>query len=226
MKSDLFKISVTPGHTRSRMNPFFTRLFLPMAGLWLALATAVPAAMLEGSQPKKWPANPARHVLTIKREAADAKQAGLIAAAEAAPADAEALKKAIGEGPAPKDASQWWYREDLGIRIPFAITGEAVTYHSALIEGYGKQELVRFIEPSSNLDYHATVAHHAEFTLDGKTHKDVDVVTLRLTFSEQFAATGTEGMNFEKQRTVVMDSAGKVLAISGDGVTEVAIIAI
>lgn len=181
--------------------------------------------MLPGSRPKKWPANPERHTVTIDRKAEDPKEAALIAAAEAVVPDAAALKKAIGDGPAPQDASQWWCGETLGIRLPFAVTGEAVGYFTTLVEGYRKQELERYSEPSSSVGYQAKVAHHAEFKLDGKTYKDVRVVTLELTFSQQFAATVTEGMSFQKQRTVVFDAAGKLLAVSGDGATDAAVMA-
>jgi hypothetical protein len=67
---------------------------------------------------------------------------------------------------------------------------------------------------------------HKEFTLDGKSFKNVHVVTLKLTFSQNFAATGTEGMHFEKKRIVVLDNDGKVLQVFGDGSTEVPILAI
>ena len=202
----------------------FGRL-LALAVLWLALAALLHAAMLPGSKPKKWPANPARHTVTIDRKAADPKEAALITAAEAAVPDAAALKKAIGDGPAPEDASQWWCGETLGIRIPFALTGDAVRYYSALVEGYRKQELERYSEPSSSVGYHATVERHAEFELDGKAYKDVQVVTLKLAFSQHFAATVTEGMDFQKQRTAVFDASGKLLALSGDGATQAAVMA-
>ena len=52
------------------------------------------------------------------------------------------------------------------------------------------------------------------------------MVTLKLTFDQNFAATQTEGMHFEKKRVVVLDGKGKVLHISGDGPTEVPILAI
>ena len=67
---------------------------------------------------------------------------------------------------------------------------------------------------------------HKEFKLGDKTFNDVHVVTLKLTFEQNFAATGTEGMHFEKERVVVLDAEGKVLHISGDGPTEVPIMAI
>jgi hypothetical protein len=84
----------------------------------------------------------------------------------------------------------------------------------------------RYIEPSTRLDYHAGVKFHQMFKVDDKTFNDVHVVTLTLTFAQDFAATQTERMRFEKKRMVVLDAAGKVLHISGDGTTEVPIMAI
>ena len=51
---------------------------------WVAFSGSVTAAVMEGSKPKEWPADPTKHVVTIHREAADDKQAAMIAAAEAA----------------------------------------------------------------------------------------------------------------------------------------------
>jgi hypothetical protein len=201
---------------------------LPSAvfGLLLVLAGSVPASVTPGAEPKKWPANPAKHQLTVSRKAADATQARMIAAAEEAKPAAEALRKAIGDGPAPTDESQWWYRETLGIRIPIAVTADAVAYYSKLVEGYQKQVFERYMEPSSSLTYQAASTFHPQFEHGGRKFKDVHVVTLKLSFSQNFAATVTEGMEFQKERAVVLDVAGKVLAIIGDGPTEVPVLAI
>ena len=222
------RIKAIPCHTYAMNKTIFT-ISDPLrraAALWLALAAILPAAMIEGAKPKKWEPDPARHRIAIRREADNDKQAKLIAAAEAAPPTADALRKAIGDGPAPKDPSQWWYREELGIRIPFAVTVGAVDYYSDLVKKYRKETFERFTQPSSRLDYHATVAHHPNFEHDGKTFKNVHVVTLTLNFSENFAATATEGIQFEKQRTVVLDGNGKVVAIFGDGPTKAPVLAI
>lgn len=48
---------------------------------------------------------------------------------------------------------------------------------------------------------------------------------MKLTFDQNFAATTTEGMHFEKERLVVLDATGRVLHIAGDGPTETAILA-
>jgi hypothetical protein len=211
--------------TKSHASTITRRLF-SLLFLGLALCIPSPAAITPDSKVKDWPAKPEKHRVSIRREAADAAQAKLIATAEAARPEAAALRKAMGDGPEPKDASQWWYREVLGIRIPFAITAGTVEYYSKLVGDYGKQEFKRFLEPSSSVDYHASVAFHAMFEQDGRKFADVQVVTLKLVFAQNFAATGTEGMQFEKSRTVVLDAKGKVLAVYGDGPTEVPILAI
>lgn len=164
----------------------------------------------------------------------------MIAAAEAVQPSKEALRKAaegrdrndsLGlvrtkETPLPAGDKVWWYQEQLGIRIPFAITADAVAYYSDLVVAYGKQALNRYTQPSSRLDYHAGVKFHKEFKLDDQTFNDVHVVTLKLVFSQNFVATQTEGMHFEKERVVILDPEGKVLRISGDGPTEVPVLAI
>ena len=206
---------------------------------WAAFSGPVTAAMEPDSKPKDWPADPAKHQVTIRREATDDKQSAMIAAAEAAQPSKEALRKAAAAGdrndplgeaqpkeaPLPAGDKVWWYKEQLGIRIPFAITADAIAYYSELVGKYGKQALNRYIQPSSRLDYHAGVKFHKEFKLDDKTFNDVHVVTLKLTFDQNFVATTTEGMHFEKERVVVLDAGGKVLHISGDGPTEVPILA-
>ena len=103
---------------------------------------------------------------------------------------------------------------------------QSVAYYSALFGTYGKQVCNRYIEPSSRLDYHAGVKFHKVLKLDDKTFKDVHVVTLKLTFAQDFAATQSEGMRFAKERLVVLEAEDKVLHISGDGPTEVPIMAI
>jgi len=192
----------------------------------LACLNLVQAAMLEGSKPREWPANPARHKITIVRDASDKPLGRMIALAEAAPPAAAELKKAIGDTAAPAGESQWWYCETLGIRVPFAVTGACVAYFSKLIEGYRQKTFNRFIEPSSSLDYRATAAAHPRYEHGGKTYTDVYVVTLKLVFSAQFAASATEGIEIQKERTVILDSEGKVLSISGDGPTDVPVMAI
>jgi hypothetical protein len=206
-------------------------------GVVCEAAMAMPPAA--GFEPREWPANPEKHRVKVSREAADTTQAKMIAVAEAVQPSAETVRQAAeapdrldplglnrkkGE-PVPVGEKVWWYKEQLGVRIPCAITADAVAYYTDLVTNYGKQVLKRHAEPSSRLDYQAGVKFHMEFKGEGKTFNNVHVVTLKLTFDQNFAATGTEGMHFEKQRIVVLDAGGKVLQISGDGPTDVPILA-
>jgi len=210
-------------------------LVLPFVA-FMALTTLATASVTPDSQPKDWPANPAKHQVVIRREAADAKQSEMIATAEAVQPSAEALRQAAeanspgsaqSKGPEASAGDKvWWYGEQLGIRIPCAITADAVVYYSDLVVKYGKQAFKRYAEPSSRLDYHASVKFYKAFKLGDQTFTDVHVVTLKLAFSQNFAATTTEGMHFQKERVIVLDANRKVLQISGDGPTEVPILAI
>jgi len=201
---------------------------------WSALSVPANAAMLAPEDggpagPKDWPADPASHVVVIKREAKDEKQVAMITAAEAAQASQEALRKeaATKSGTSttlPKEGNLWWYQEQLGLRIPYAITGDAITYYSGIVADYAKKGFKSYAKPCSRLNYQAGVQFHEEFKLDGKTFKDVNVVTMELTFSANFTAEATSGMTLEKKRIVVLDSGNKVLHLSGDGPTEAAIL--
>jgi hypothetical protein len=184
------------------------------------------AAVVPGQEPKNWTANPAKHRVTIKREAGDSKLAALIATAEAAQPSKEAVRKAAEPAAPPQGDPLWWYKEELGVRIPYAVTRDAVTYYAELVRSYGRQSMKRYTEPTSEFNYHAGIQFHADFTHEGKSFKNVHVVTLKLKFTQNFCATVTEGMAIEKGRTVIIDDQGAVVLIHGDGPTEVPILAI
>lgn len=206
----------------------------------VALTQTTTTDVLPGAMPKDWPANPAKHIVSVHRESVDKQQAAMIALAEATLPSKELLLQAMKAGDRndplglnqPKDAKLpagekvWWYKEQLGIRIPCAITAEAVAYYKDLVNKYGKQAHKRYLEPSSNVNYQASTMFKKEFIIDGKTFKDVNVITLKLAFNQSFCASGTEGMHIKKERIVIVDNAGKVLHISGDGPTAVPIFAI
>ena len=196
---------------------------LPVTALALTLIGSTSAAMLEGSAPKTWPADPEKHKSEVHRKAADNKQEALIAAAEAAQPDQKALREAAAKENTFVEDKQWWYKMALETRIPFAITGKAIEYYLKTVENNGKQTLKAYAQPTSSVDYQAAVAFQKEFTSGEKTFKNVHVVTLKLKFSQNFVTDQTSGMFFTKQRVVILDEAGKVLHISGDGPTEVPI---
>jgi hypothetical protein len=186
------------------------------------------AAMLPGSETKEWPANPAAHEVKIKRIFQNEAEAALITAAENAAPDQAALRAVAlkHKEVAKVVAKQWWTHEALGVKIPFALTADAISYYSDLLNGFGKQTLTRYSPPNSQFHYVAKVAKHASFTCGGITLLNVSVVTLSMNFNENFVTTTTEGMNFTKERIVIFDAKGKLLLTSGDGETTPAVLAI
>lgn len=199
-----------------------------IATLLAMCALSIQAAMLPGAETKDWPTDPASHVVKIERVITKADDAKWITAAENLPADAVALRAEVlkQDENAVVAEKQWWHSESLNVKIPFALTGDAVTYYSDLITSYGKQVMNRYSKPGSSFTYSASVSQHTEFAIDEKTFQNVTVVTLSMKFSESFAATTTEAMNFSKQRVVVFDKDGKALHCSGDGETFAEIMAI
>jgi hypothetical protein len=214
--------------------------FAPVA--WSSLSGPAMAAVLapaEGEEagPKIWPVDATKHVVVIKRDAADTKQTAMITAAEAAQANKEVLRVAVEahnpnnpvdpaqakRAKVPEGDNVWWHQEQLGIRIPCAVTADAILYYTDLVTKNATKEFKNYAMPSSRLDYHAIAQFHKEFKVNDKTFANVNVVTLVLIFSANFTAEATSGMQFEKIRIVILDAANKVLHISGDGPTEVPI---
>lgn len=173
----------------------------------IGTALSLHGAMLPGTEFKDFPANPEKHVVTIKREADTDTGKKMIQAAESAQ----------------PDTGKWWYVKDgedvlvMGFKTPYALTADTLKYYSDQIKRY--QETAwkgRVNEPSSKLDYTATVARHETFTLADKEYKNVYVVTMKMAFQTSLTDEAFGGTGFQKQRTVVLDAAGKVQAISGD----------
>ncbi len=102
------------------------------------------ARVAGGDKPKDWPANPDRHVIKIERKAADDIGKKMIEAAEVA-------KSGTGV---------WWMTKDgsdvmvSGMKMPYALTLEALDYYSGRVRNYQKQAWPgRYSEPQSSLTY-------------------------------------------------------------------------
>lgn len=225
-----------PMTARSRSAPRF-RVLISAMGMWTAVILPSLAALPAPGDgrpvgPKDWPADPASHVVVIKREAPDERQAAMITAAEGFQASQEALRKeaepkdaeASNRPALPKEGNLWWYEEKHGLRIPFAITDDAITYYSEIVAENAKKGFKSYAKPSSRLSYQASVQFHEEFNLDGKTFKGVNVVTMELSFAANFTAEAAAGLSLVKKRIVVLGAGNKVLHLSGDGPTEAAVL--
>ena len=202
-----------------------TNLLCRLAML-VCLTTAAKASLAPGTTLKDFPADPSKHVVSVTRTAKDAGEEKLIAAAEGALPERDALLKAADPNQPPAGERLWWHAEQLDIKLPFAITKEAIDYYSEVVTKFGKQEFKGFIQPTSNLTYAASVTSHPTLELDGKTFTNVRVVTMTLEFGQSFCVQQSAAMHFSKERKVVFDANGKILHISGDGPTEAPMMAI
>ncbi len=180
---------------------------MPWLGMVCGLIAVMPAqgGRVAGDGPKDWPANPAKHVITITRDAEDETGKKMTAAAEAAP----------------PDTGVWWMTEDgkpvftHGLKTPYAITNEALDYYTGLLQEYQTKTWKGYSEPRSSLEYKSMVGRHDTFTLKGKDYKNVFVVKMTLKFSIAFVS-GDGGADWSKTRTVVLDEKAQVLAVDGD----------
>jgi hypothetical protein len=185
------------------------RALLAILALFVSSAF-LNASVLPGSAPKDWPANPKRHVITLKRT----------------PDDESALKKIALAETAPPGTNSWSSGAQLGIPLPYSLTRKALEHYEGLIRGYQKRSWKTYVEPRSLMDYSAELSHQARFERDGRSFRDVDVVEMKLMFRADFTEEGTQGVHFIKTRTVVLDRKGVVLAVFGDGPTEAPVLAI
>lgn len=164
--------------------------------------------------------------ITIVREYGNPQEAKLIQLAEStypgrddvlAAAQSAWVRKAV------LPAEQlWWYDSFDDVRIPYAVTGDALRYYRDLTLAFrggdfsGSNNIPML---NSNLDYKATVKHHESYTAGGKAFQDVTLVSLTLTWGQY---CGSEcAMYFKKEREVVFDRSGKILAVLFDGKTGV-----
>ena len=181
--------------------------------------------MLAPPRLKTVPASPDNHVIAVERVAETADEKKMIATAEAAEGKAANWWHPAVDGKAPS-ASE--------LKLPHALTAEALDYYVDRVRGYGKTTYTKLgsygIDDTdsvrSSLSYLAKVEQVAERKIDGATHKNPYVVSL----SMKFMASKCEGVAFldtvcgfpqtirlEKTRTVLLSNTGQVLQIDGDG---------
>jgi hypothetical protein len=122
----------------------------------------------------------------------------------------------------PETEKLWWYSGFDDVRIPYAITAEAVQYYADLVKQYREKKWNSDIEPRSKLVYSASVKFYPKYSHQDRDFTDVHIVRMKLYFSADWASLA--GMRFHKERTVVLDKKDQVLVIFGDGITSVGVI--
>lgn len=176
-----------------------------LAGLALLTTTCIPRC-------------PGSFDVSITRSFQNAVEQQMITTAEAACPIPSDVEQACGglENPAP--GCRWWCGSFDGVFIPFAITCDAIEYYSGLVYDYRQaaQEhpLIAGVREAS-FAYSAEVAFHEDFIAEGEAFEGVYVVSMTMSYSHYCGPLC--GMGYTTTRTVVLDSAGVVLRVIGDG---------
>lgn len=164
------------------------------------------------------------HKITIARQYESEEEARLIQMAESVYPNREDVLAVEGhfvkEKSIPAGEELWWYDAFDGVRIPYAITGDAVCYYRDLTLAFRKGDFtgsngIRMLK--SELHYTAAVARHEHYESDGREFQGVSVVTMKLSWSQYCG--NVCAMGFQKERVVVFDAAGKIIAVLLDGAT-------
>jgi hypothetical protein len=115
----------------------------------------------------------------------------------------------------------WWLGPDEGLRLPYAVTMDALRYYLDRTQRYGRGT-PPYERPGamqvSNVTYSASVTYRSSFAKGKATYRDVNVVELRLGWeagsrnSKGFASAA----GFNLDRTVLLDRNANVVAVFGD----------
>jgi hypothetical protein len=162
---------------------------------------------------------------SILRQADGALEASLLARAEAVYPPRDSVL-AVAWDPAQVPEMGYWYLGDFdGVRIPYAVTGDAVAYYSELIDAWKASEQPPFFLQAS-LEYRAAVSFHEAYTFE-----ETDPRTGEPLPSESFERVYVAEMSLEwyqycgdlcamwidHERIVVFDEAGELLRVFLDG---------
>lgn len=162
---------------------------------------------------------------SIVREAGNDFEATLITRAEALYPPRDSVLAAAWDPAQVPETGYWFYGLFDGTLIPYAVTGDAVTYYRELVEALDRSTSPPFLL-SADLTYRAAVSFHETYTfeeLDPATQEpfslevfaQVYVVEMELDWSQYCGPVC--GMWIEHSRVVVFDASGELLAVFGDG---------
>ncbi|MGE5180185.1 MAG: carboxypeptidase-like regulatory domain-containing protein [Bacteroidota bacterium] len=112
----------------------------------------------------------------------------------------------------------WWYDEFDGVRLPYAVTMDAVRYYLGITQALGRGDASRtrgFRMIATTFSYDATVSPGpTTYKRAGHTFEDVYVVTMRLAWSDYCGNLCACGFGLD--RTVVLRPDGTVVWVFGD----------
>jgi hypothetical protein len=115
-----------------------------------------------------------------------------------------------------KERRLWWYGDFDGVRLPYAVTMDAVRYYLELTQALGRGEPSHGIRMKrSKFVYLASISPGPQtFSCGREVFHEVYVVKMRLDWSDYCGSTCACGFNLD--RTVVLRADGKVVCVLGD----------
>jgi hypothetical protein len=112
----------------------------------------------------------------------------------------------------------WWYGEFDGVRLPYAVTMDAVRYYLGLTQALGRGDSSQthgIRMKRSEFSYSAQISPGSRtFSRDGRTFENVWVVEMKLEWSDYCGSLCACG--FHLDRTVILRRDGTVLCVFGD----------
>lgn len=112
----------------------------------------------------------------------------------------------------------WWYGDFDGVRLPYAVTMDAVRYYLQLTQSFGRGDTTQthgIRMKRSDFSYSASISRRPEpYSRDGRVFNDVYLVEMRLNWSNYCSPLCA--CSFRLDRTVVLRRDGTVLCVFGD----------
>jgi len=159
---------------------------------------------------------------SVRRHFVDANEERLLRIAEEAYPPPDAILAIAGRYASKQDLGRekhlWWYGEFDGVRLPYAVTMDAVRYYLALIQATARGDSSQtggIPMKRANFSYTASVSpRQSTLSRDGRVFEDVYTVELRLSWSNYCGSLCA--CSFNLNRTVVLRADGTVLCVFGD----------
>lgn len=166
------------------------------------------------------------YVMEIRRTFQGDEEALLIQRAEAAVPPREDVLVLIGDAKKQERAGVndeeplWWFVTFDGVRIPYAITADALVFYHTTFEAFRGGDFSishDIVMKKVTFIYEASVSREDRFEHEEEVFEDVHVVRMSLKWSQYCG--GECAMGFYKERIVVFDAGGEILAVLLDGET-------
>ncbi|HYQ89801.1 MAG TPA: carboxypeptidase-like regulatory domain-containing protein [Candidatus Binatia bacterium] len=162
------------------------------------------------------------YTAAVNRAYSSPEEERLLRTAEETYPPAEAIRAVAESGPgkhlAPGGKRLWWYDDFDGVRLPYAVTMDAVRYYLGLIQAFGtgdsaKTHNIRM--KAASFTYHANISSRIPtYSRDGRVFKDVYVVEMGFKWSNYCGSLCA--CSFDLDRTVILRRDGTALCVFGD----------